>query len=640
MSSEVPLRRSLLLRLLALAVLIAVGSIAATAWLAVRTTTGAIRQEQGQALADDARIYDTLLAYAATHPGWDGVEETLRPLAQSVDRRIALTTDAGVPIADSAPGAGPLPTTSSATVDALAVDSTLRPGTTPATGADGGTTSRIDPRTTGPYLLPAEERTALRSRAAEAVRCLRGRAQIEAVVVDGPTGRPRIETPGTDLTDSALCTQQRADLATRTATEGKALAQLNALVNTCLARRHLPAVRVDLNWTWTRQPAASTAGDSRSAAEVDQQHNLAVSACVGTSRREQLLPYVAPAATLFVSNPGGNPSTTFDLSRANQARIVAVAGLVLLVAVGCTVLAGIGLTRPLHALTGAAQRMRDGDGSARVRVTGRDEIARLAEAFNDMAERRERLEQLRRAMVSDIAHEMRTPVSNIRGWLEAVEDGVAAPDRRLISSLLEEATLLQHVITDLQDLAQADAGALRLHREQVYLADLLAQVAEAYRVQADRAGVAILLHTEADPQVDADPVRLRQAVGNLVANGVRHTPPGGRVTISADQADAEVVITVTDTGSGISADDLPRVFDRFWRAEKSRSRQTGGSGLGLAIVRKLAEAHHGTVNATSTPTRGSTFTIRLPTTEAGGSTGAGSSTGAGGERGALVDGAD
>ncbi|MFG1871908.1 sensor histidine kinase [Micromonospora arborensis] len=611
MSREVPLRRSLLLRLLALAVLIAIGSIAATAWLAVRTTTGAIRHEQGQALADDARIYDTLLAYAATHPNWDGVDATLRPLARDVGRRIALTTEAGTPIADSTPAAGPLPSTSSATIDALAVDTTLMPGSTPPSSGDGGT-SRIDPRTTGPYLLPPEERAALHGRAADAVRCLQGRAKIDATVVDGPTGRPRIDTPGTDLTDSALCAQSRATLATRTATEGKALAQLNALVNTCLARRRLPAVQVDLNWTWMRLPAVS-APDSRTTAEVDQEHNRAVSACVGTSRREQLLPYVAPAATLFVTDPGGRPSTTFDLSPANQARIVAVAGLVLLVAIGCTVLAGIRLTRPLHALTGAAQRMRDGDGSARVRVTGRDEIARLAEAFNDMAERRERLEQVRRAMVSDIAHEMRTPVSNIRGWLEAVEDGVAAPDRRLVSSLLEEATLLQHVITDLQDLAEADAGALRLHREQVYLTDLLTQVAEAHRAQADRAGVTIGVRTEADPQMDADPMRLRQAVGNLVANAVRHTPSGGRVTISATSAEAEVTISVTDTGSGISAEDLPRVFDRFWRAEKSRSRQTGGSGLGLAIVRKLAEAHGGTVSATSTPTQGSTFTLHLPT---------------------------
>ncbi|MGC4876691.1 sensor histidine kinase [Micromonospora sp. DT43] len=609
MRREVPLHRSLLLRLLTLAVLIAVGSIAATAWLAVRTTTGAIRQEQGQALADDARIYDTLIAYAATHPSWDGVDATVRPLAAQVGRRITLTTESGTPVADSAPEAGPLPTKPSATVDALSVDTALTPGL--ATVGDGAGNARIDPRAAGPYLLPPDERRTLHDRAVKAVNCLTVRAKLEAAVADGPTGRPRIDTPGTDLTDTITCIQYRSDLAVPTATERKALAQLNALVNTCLARRQLPAVRVAGDWTWVRQPANGR-DDSRDAAEVDQDHNRAAGACVDTSRREQLLPYVAPAATLFVADPGGHPTTTFDLSGTNQARIAAVAGLVLLVTVGVTVLAGIRLTRPLHALTGAAQRMRDGDGSARVRVTGRDEIARLAEAFNDMSERREHLEQLRRAMVSDIAHEMRTPVTNIRGWLEAAEDGVAALDQRLVSSLLEEATLLQHVIADLQDLAQADAGALRLHPEQVYLADLLPQVAEAHRVQADSANVHLSVRVDADPQVYADPVRLRQAVGNLVANAVRHTPADGSVTISARTANGEVTIAVADTGSGILAEDLPRVFDRFWRGERSRSRQTGGSGLGLAIVRKLAEAHNGTVDATSTPTQGSTFTLHLP----------------------------
>ncbi|MET8277601.1 HAMP domain-containing sensor histidine kinase [Micromonospora sp. NPDC005174] len=606
MRREVPLHRSLLLRLLALAVLIAVGSIAATAWLAVRTTTGAIRQEQGQALADDARIYDTLVGYAATHPSWDGVDATLRPLAEQVGRRITLTTESGTPLADSAPQAGPLPTKPSATIDALAVDTALTPG--PPATVDAG---RIDPRAAGPYLLPANERRTLLDRADQAVLCLRVRARIAAVAEQGATGRPRIATPGTDPNDSS-CGPLREELATPTATERKALAQLNALVNTCLARRKVAPVNVDLDWTWTTR-SAPAANSRRDVIEVDQDQSQAVSACVGTSRREQLLPYVAPAATLFVSDPGGRPTTTFDLSRANQARIVAVAGLVLLVTVGITVLAGVRLTRPLHALTGAAQRMRDGDGAARVRVTGRDEIARLAEAFNDMSERREHLEQLRRAMVSDIAHELRTPVTTIRGWLEAAEDGVAPMDRRLVSSLLEEATLLQHVIADLQDLAEADAGALRLHPETVYLADLLGQVAEAYRVQAGRAGVALALRVDDDPQVYADPVRLRQAVGNLVGNAVRHTPAGGSVTISAQAADGKVMIAVADTGSGISPEHLPRVFDRFWRAERSRSRQTGGSGLGLAIVRKLVEAHQGTVHVQSQPTKGSTFTVHLPT---------------------------
>ncbi|MFI7605493.1 ATP-binding protein [Micromonospora sp. NPDC049366] len=607
MAPELPLRRSLLVRLLALAVLIAVGSIAATAWLAVRTTTGAIRQEQGQALADDAHVYDTLLTYAATHPDWSGVDAALRPLADQVGRRITLTTGSGTPIADSTPGAGGLPAKPSAVLDPLSVDAALTPG--PDARAGAPSTDRIDPRAVGPYRLPEEERATLRHRADEALRCLRTGAKMEATVVEGPSGRPRIDTPGTDLAGSALCAESRAALETSTPTERKALAQLNALVNTCLARRHLPEVRVAPDWTWAWLPGPT---GPKPDAEQDQEESRAVRACVGSSRREQLLPYVAQPAALYVTDLAGRPSTAFDLSPANQARIVAVAGLVLLVTVGVTVLAGIRLTRPLHALIGAAQRMRDGDGSARVRVTGRDEIARLAEVFNDMSARRERLEELRRAMVSDIAHEMRTPVTNIRGWLEAAEDGVVAPDRRLISSLLEEATLLQHVISDLQDLAEADAGALRLHREHVYLADLLAQVVEAHRAQADRVGVSIALHAEADPQLDADPVRLRQAVSNLLGNALRHTPTGGSVTVRAEPAGDAVIVTVADTGSGISAEDLPRVFDRFWRAEKSRGRQTGGSGLGLAIVRKLVEAHGGTVAAASTIGLGSTFTIRLP----------------------------
>ncbi|GAB3955793.1 hypothetical protein GCM10027614_66200 [Micromonospora vulcania] len=174
MSREVPLRRSLLLRLLTLAVLVAIGSIAATTWLAVRTTTGAIRQEQGQALADDARVYDTLLGYAATHPNWNDVDGTLRPLARQVGRRIALTTESGTPIADSSPGAGQLPTKPSATVDALSVDTALTAGLTPVGDGDQAS-ARIDPRSTGPYLLPADERTALKAEAAEAIRCLQGR---------------------------------------------------------------------------------------------------------------------------------------------------------------------------------------------------------------------------------------------------------------------------------------------------------------------------------------------------------------------------------------------------------------------------------------------------------------------------------
>jgi two-component system sensor histidine kinase BaeS len=176
--------------------------------------------------------------------------------------------------------------------------------------------------------------------------------------------------------------------------------------------------------------------------------------------------------------------------------------------------------------------------------------------------------------------------------------------------------VLQRIIDDLQDLAAADAGTLRLHREPVRVTDLLHQVAAAHRVAADTTGIALRTETHGTQWLDADPVRMRQALGNLVSNALRHTPAGGTVTLTARHDGDDVVLAVADTGTGIAPDDLPHVFDRFWRAEKSRSRRTGGSGLGLAIVRHLVAAHDGTVTIASEPGRGAVFTLRLPSAQA------------------------
>jgi two-component system sensor histidine kinase BaeS len=215
-------------------------------------------------------------------------------------------------------------------------------------------------------------------------------------------------------------------------------------------------------------------------------------------------------------------------------------------------------------------------------------------------------------MVSDVAHELRTPLTNIRSWLEAAQDGLAEPDPQLIDLLLEEAVLLQHIIDDLRDLAAADAGSLRVHPEPVRVGDLLAQVAEAHRSAAEAAGVGLRTEVPGHLEAVVDPVRLRQMVGNLVSNGVRHTPAGGSVTVSATAGPDGLSIAVQDTGVGIAPADLPRIFDRFWRADTSRARATGGSGLGLSIARKLAETHGGDITVTSVPGAGTTFTIRLP----------------------------
>lgn len=602
--------RSLQVRLLVALAIVSICSVAATAWLVVRTTTRAIRQEQAQALTDDARVYDTLLGYAATHRSWDGVTPLVRDLAARTGHRVALTARDGRLIADS--GAGGLPAQASATIDPLQASAA---GRSDGGAADAG--SGIDGRAVGPFLLPDRERSNLSTLAQQVVDCLRttpaggsypaaapeSRVVRDARLVVGAGGRPRVETPGADLSRDTACLRPRAALAEPTATERNAITQLDKLVDACLKPHLISAVRVapDFTWQWA-DPSAVRAGFGQDAV-VDR--------CLAQARREQLTPYVAPAALLYLTAPGASAPAGFDLSPANRARIVGVSALVLLVTIGAGALVGRRLARPLRALTGAAGRMRDGDASARVRVTGNDEIARLSTVFNGMAARRQEIEQLRRDLVGDIAHEMRTPVTNIRGWLEAAEDGVAALDRQLVTSLLEEALLLEHVLDDLRDLSAADAGELRLHPAPVDLPDLLAQVAASYRTAA----VAVVAHARPELTVVADPMRLRQAIGNLAGNAVRHSPPGGKVTLSAHRAtepdSTAVVIEVTDEGPGIAAEDLPLVFERFWRAEKSRSRQTGGSGLGLAIVRKLVEAHDGTVTAESIPGAGATFTIRL-----------------------------
>jgi two-component system sensor histidine kinase BaeS len=241
-------------------------------------------------------------------------------------------------------------------------------------------------------------------------------------------------------------------------------------------------------------------------------------------------------------------------------------------------------------------------------VSGSGEIGRLARALNESTARRDRAESQRRAMVSDVAHELRSPLSNIRSWLEAAQDDLTPTDSQLLELLHEETLLLQHVIEDLADLAAADAGTLRIHPEPTSVRDVLAQVLDSHHGTAHAAGVHLALQVQADPVLEADPVRLRQIVGNLVANGIRHTPPGGTVTIGARDS----TITVRDTGSGIADENLPKIFDRFWRADESRARATGGSGLGLAIVQQLTEAHGGTVAVESVVGQGTLFTVKLP----------------------------
>jgi two-component system sensor histidine kinase BaeS len=270
------------------------------------------------------------------------------------------------------------------------------------------------------------------------------------------------------------------------------------------------------------------------------------------------------------------------------------------------------ILRPVGELTSAARRMREGDLEVRVSARGNDEIARLGRAFNEMAERIAQTERAKRQMVGDVAHELRSPVTNLRCGLEAIQDGLVAPDRDRIDALHAETLLLQRLIGDLQDLALADAGGLVVARERV---DVSAVIRRA--IGAEPGGPAIEVDVGASaPHVIADPVRLEQMLRNLIDNAKRHTPVAGRIAIRASREGDTIRIAVTDTGCGIAPEHLPHVFDRFYRVDASRDRATGGAGLGLAIVRRLAEAQGGRVSAASDGDgRGATFTIELPVSQ-------------------------
>ncbi|HSR34699.1 MAG TPA: ATP-binding protein [Anaerolineae bacterium] len=267
------------------------------------------------------------------------------------------------------------------------------------------------------------------------------------------------------------------------------------------------------------------------------------------------------------------------------------------------------LTAPLRTLTQAAHRLAQGD-LPRVQVRSQDEIGELGQAFNQMAQSLAQQETLRRNLMADIAHELRTPLTVIRGDLEALLDGMFELTPEALASLQEETLLLSRLVDDLRALALAEAGQLKLQRELVDLGELLRGVVASFDLQAESQGQTMMLDLSSElPHVEADPQRVRQIVANLVSNALRHVPESGRVVVSAVQLTSEVQVSVSDDGSGIAKEDLPHVFDRFWRGGKPR---VEGSGLGLAISRELVRAHGGRIWVHSELGKGTTFFFTLP----------------------------
>jgi signal transduction histidine kinase len=279
------------------------------------------------------------------------------------------------------------------------------------------------------------------------------------------------------------------------------------------------------------------------------------------------------------------------------------------------------LTRPIRELTAATRAVARDQLGQQVPVRSQDELGQLAASFNRMSSDLAHANELRRQMTADVAHELRTPLSLLLGYTEGLQDGKLAGKSETYAVMHDSARQLQRLVEDLGTLALADAGELPLNRRPVDPTALLERAALAHMAQADAQGVTLAVRAADDlPAVNVDPDRFAQVLGNLISNALRYTAAGGEIILSAELAgprpagspgDAQVLLRVRDTGSGIAADDLPHIFDRFYRGDKSRQTQHGESGLGLAIVRSLVEGHGGVIEAASAPGEGATFTIAL-----------------------------
>lgn len=327
-----------------------------------------------------------------------------------------------------------------------------------------------------------------------------------------------------------------------------------------------------------------------------------------------LLGGIAAVFFLFSTAIAPEPNTAVVLP-------LSVCGLILIIPllmrlIGGRAFAGVGTVADVM---NAAEKVAGGDLSARVPVHNRrrrGRFARLAQSFNHMTAELQKADEQRRNLTADVAHELRTPLHIIQGNLEGVLDGVYEPTPAHIQATLDETHALARLVDDLHTLAQAEAGQLPLHWAVVDVADLLTDVQTSFSGQAEAKGVELAVDLAPKPAaltVHGDAGRLDQVLGNLVANALRHTPAGGQIQLAAAGANGRVRIQVRDTGEGIPADELPHIFDRFWRSDRARTRTGSGGGLGLAIAKQLVTAHHGRIEVSSAPGRGTVVTVELPT---------------------------
>lgn len=318
-----------------------------------------------------------------------------------------------------------------------------------------------------------------------------------------------------------------------------------------------------------------------------------------------------PAGFLYLKDRNRSNIEEIFLSSVNSAVLLSVI-IALITSISLILYYSRKTLAPIQDLTAAAEKIKQGELDQEVTVNSRDEVGKLASAFNSMAEQLRKQERLRRNMVSDVAHELRSPLTKSHGYLEALKEGALEPDEKVINALYRNSAVLKKLIDDLHDLARAEAGQLNLEREVVLLGDVLSATLEAIRFRLEDKDINIEVDLSNDLLVKVDPDRFQQVLRNLIDNAITYSDKGGVIKINGKVRDNQVELKVVDNGEGVPEKDIPHIFERFYRVDRSRSRETGGTGLGLTIAKEIVEAHDGEIEVTSQKGEGTTFTIYLP----------------------------
>ncbi|MDN3477729.1 HAMP domain-containing sensor histidine kinase [Curtobacterium sp. APC 4022] len=580
------MRRSLLVRFLAIGIVIVTLSIAGTTWI---VSTAVTRRDAVQIDRDartDQDIVAAVRSWAGREQSWATVATELDRLGDRFHRRLVLLGVDGQTIGDT-DASRPVPQLPGTPVDPLS-----------ETFAD--TLSPISTTVAGAMVLDESQARSSRA-AANAVAACAGRAPSSVTL--WPNGRAVV-------VGSVPPSCETASYTTPLGPEQAALDLLTARTNECLAVQSItPVSAVELDLV---SPGAAegislrvVGGDEAVPLETLQRTRSCVTRA-WTTINEDLVP---PRAYLVTSPVDGTRPSLDSLTTDSLARIAAVViGLVALSGALVLVASGQAVSR-VRRLQLVTERLTAGQHAARAPESGQDEISRLGSAVNQLADGLEQARRQRDQLTADIAHDLRTPLTNIRGWAEAWDDGVVSDKDEVVRVISRETQHLERLIDDLRTVASSDAGELKLQPEEVDLAALLRDTVNAQWRQVP----VVEYRGPIRSVVIADPVLMRQVVGNLIDNALAHARPS-TVTVSLTLGDGSVQVDVQDDGAGILEDDLRSVFDRLWRADRSRKRDGPGHGLGLTIARRIVELHGGTIDVANVRPHGARFTFRIPVT--------------------------